>query len=140
MDDEAGQGPLHVDDLGLDGGAGEVPGVGGLAARLGVEGVRSRTTVASCPAVATGSGPSAPSTARTVARVVSFSQASHSVGPEASRTARRAEVSPVPPDLRARASARARSRWSSMSAVNPARSTSTPCSAAISRVRSMGKP
>ena len=38
------------------------------------------------------------------------------------------------------ASARARSRCSRIRRVNPSRSTSRPCSAAISRVRSMGKP
>jgi hypothetical protein len=60
-------------------------------------------------------------------------------GPPVSKTSRYAEVS-TPPVLRAAASALARRRCSAIRLRKPSSSTDRPCSAAISRVRSIGKP
>ena len=101
--------------------------------------MRSSTTSTSVPAPAAGTV--APFTSRpvTVASPVDSSYPVKVTLPDRSSSAVSTEMSALPVFF-ARESSLARRRCSAMSRRNPSSSTVRPCSLAISRVRSIGKP
>ena len=116
------------------------PAVGQLAAALGVERgpvQHDSTPLALAPAAVTGR--SLTSRPTTVASPANWSYPVNSTVPVRSRRSASTEMSALPVFFCA-ASALARWRCSAISRRNPSSSTASPCSSAISRVSSIGKP
>ena len=141
MHDEAGERRLHVVDLDLGAAGADDALVGELAAALGVEGGAVEHDLdRRCPRPRP--GPTTPSTSRPttlgLGRGLVVAEELDLAG-LLEQLARSTEMSALPVFLAA-ASALARSRCSFISRRKPSSSTWSPCSAAISRVRSIGKP